>query len=70
MDAARMIDIEVAALNEPAPCDQCHQAARCGAGLLACGAFSLYVAWASNRRWRVATREPTRQIFDSIFLDG
>jgi hypothetical protein len=70
MNAARMIDIEVAALVEPAPCDQCHHAARCYAQLLACGAFGVYVAWASNRRWRVVTREPTRQIFDSIFLDG
>jgi hypothetical protein len=54
-------------LSEPFPCQDCRLAARCEASHEACAAFSLYVAHASELRWRAAPRMPTRALFEAIF---
>ena len=57
-------------LTEPYPCQNCRHAARCKNSLEACAAFSLYVAHASELRWRAAKRIPSRERFDAIFAEA
>ena len=64
-DAAR--DYLLMLLAEPFPCQGCRLAARCDASHEACAAFSLYVAHASELRWRAAPRVPNRALFETIF---
>ena len=47
-------------LVEASPCDGCWHAGRCSAELLACKAFSLYMAGESPRRWKLIPRQPSR----------
>jgi len=57
-------------LIEPGPCDdRCRFRDRCGQGLLACEAFSVYVAGQGAPRWRLAPRVPTRARYAAIFGD-
>jgi hypothetical protein len=56
-------------LAEPYPCENCRLAARCEAAHEACAAFSMYVAHASELRWRAAPRLPTRALFEEIFVE-
>lgn len=57
-------DQGLATLLGPAPCDECLQAPRCKARLLACERFWLY---ARLLRWEEAPREPTHRIWRGIF---
>lgn len=54
-------------LDSPAPCDGCRLAARCGAVLLACDAFAVYVDDEPGEDWRSVPRSPTRDIYAQIF---
>jgi hypothetical protein len=51
---------------EPAPCDDCRFARRCGVEQLACEAFSMYAAGLAAKRWREAPRAPTRARFEAV----
>jgi hypothetical protein len=60
----------LAAIEGPAPCDRCRNAARCGAQLEACPAFLAFVQTASEARWRTARRTPTPELFARIFSEA
>ena len=66
-DAPRELD---AALNGPAPCDDCRHAARCGAERLACDTFAYYARGVSEQKWRGLARQPTAERFTRIFGDA
>ena len=57
-------------LAEPYPCENCRLAARCEAAHEACAAFSMYVAHASELRWRAAPRVPTRATYELVFAEA
>ncbi len=52
---------------EPAPCQGCRFAERCGAQRLACDAYALFMAGAAERRWCMAPRAPTAARFAALF---
>jgi hypothetical protein len=52
--------------SAPGPCTECPNAARCAEGL-ACQQFSMFIHFGGNERWRVAARQPSRQIFERLF---
>lgn len=54
-------------IDAPAPCDECQMRARCAADRLACVAFAVYQAGADERTWTTAPREPSAEIFATIF---
>jgi len=60
-------DAIVAALEGPAPCDDCRKRMRCAAERVACQAFAWYVAGCIEERWRQAPRAPSRQQFRALF---
>jgi hypothetical protein len=64
------LDLFVAAIEGPSPCDRCRNASRCAAQHEACPAFSLYVQNGSEARWRDAPRTPAREIFARIFAEA
>jgi hypothetical protein len=51
----------------PGPCAACRHAERCRAQLLACAAFTLFVANPAEARWSRAPRVPTRARYERIF---
>jgi hypothetical protein len=50
----------------PGPCPACTHWERCRAGQ-ACEAFALFVKAGGTQRWRLAPRQPSRQIFVRVF---
>jgi hypothetical protein len=58
---------ESAIVAEPAPCDTCRHAARCGAEQLACERFAVYAHGASEVRWSIAPRVPDAGIWQRLF---
>jgi hypothetical protein len=64
------LDLYVAAIEGPSPCDRCRNAPRCAVQHEACPAFSLYVQNGSEARWRGAPRTPARELFDRIFAEA
>ena len=58
---------EALALREPCPCDACHFREHCAQRMLACAAFSMYLAGEGNPRWSVAPRVPRTAIYAALF---
>lgn len=57
---------ELASFREPCPCDTCRFRERCAQHLLACAAFSMYLAGAGKPRWSQAPRAPSRARFEAL----
>ena len=53
-------------MKAPEPCQSCRFAARCRADKLACDALCVWSSGASELRWRVAPRAPTRARFEAL----
>jgi hypothetical protein len=68
-DDARVFDSSPAMLTEPAPCDMCPLAARCGAELLACSQFHQFTLGQGRARWSLAPRAPSHALFEAIFVE-
>ena len=51
-----------------APCDHCKLAQHCRMHLAACQAYSLYLNGSNPLRWRIASREPQREIYESLLI--
>jgi hypothetical protein len=62
---SRPMDEFASHFKEPAPCDKCAGAVRCGAELLACTAFARFDA---GRPWADLSRsDANRGIYDAVF---
>jgi hypothetical protein len=51
------------ALLVACPCDVCRFRDRCAVELIACSAFSMFLAGESEKRWRAAPRAPTHAVW-------
>jgi len=62
------IGVRAAALvaREPCPCEACRFRESCAQRLLACAAFSMYVAGESKPRWSTAPRAPTTARYQAL----
>jgi hypothetical protein len=50
-------------LTAECPCDGCPNRLRCSDQRLACAQFSMFMADEPAKRWRLAPRQPTREIY-------
>jgi hypothetical protein len=53
--------------DSPGPCPNCPHAERCSAQGQACDQFALFVRFGGMERWRLASRQPTAEIFLRLF---
>ncbi len=53
--------------NAPGPCPECPKASRCAAGGFACEQFALFTRFGGDKRWRVAPRQPSAEIYRRLF---
>jgi len=69
-DALESLDFLIPdVLLGPAPCDVCRFRERCGALLLACEAYAVFVRDVDGARWEMAPRAPTRAGYLRLFTD-